>query len=72
MKYNQGLSEQRALSVRDYRVERIESTDGIVAVGSGEWEPIVESYGKSGQALIECLAPNRRVEIDADVRTLEK
>jgi outer membrane protein OmpA-like peptidoglycan-associated protein len=36
----------------------------IVSTGKGSSDPIVGCEGMRGAALIECLAPNRRTEID--------
>ena len=38
----------------------------IRAVGKGESQPLVACKGSKGQKLIECLAPNRRVEIHGE------
>ena len=62
--YNQALSERRANTVRNYLLAQGVEPDRLVAVGMGEDIPLVECKGiKSRKALIECLAPNRRVEI---------
>lgn len=60
---NQRISSQRANSVRDYLVERGVPDERITAVGRGSVEPVVECEGNRGQAVIDCLAPNRRVEV---------
>jgi OmpA-OmpF porin, OOP family len=70
--YNQKLSEKRANAVRDYIVSQGIAAERLVAVGKGEAQPKVECAGvKARKALIECLAPNRRVEIEA-TRSMEK
>jgi OmpA-OmpF porin, OOP family len=62
--YNQKLSEERALAVKAYMVNRGIDGDRLVAEGKGEADPIVVCNNKDKAALIECLKPNRRVEID--------
>lgn len=62
--YNQKLSERRALAVKEYMVNRGVAADRLVAEGKGEAEPVVECTDTNKAALIKCLAPNRRVEID--------
>jgi OOP family OmpA-OmpF porin len=62
--YNQKLSERRALAVKEYMVNRGIAADRLVAEGKGEADPIVECTDKNKAALIKCLSPNRRVEID--------
>ncbi len=64
--YNQKLSVKRANEVRDYIISKGIQADRLVAVGMGESKPKVSCDGIKGRkALIECLAPNRRVEIEA-------
>lgn len=60
---NLKLSARRAEAVRDYLVERGIPADKISAAGRGSMESVVECGNERGQALIDCLAPNRRVEI---------
>lgn len=60
---NQRLSEQRAASVKRYLVGLGLDGSRIETYGVGENEPIVTCDGENGQALIDCLAPNRRVTI---------
>ena len=70
--YNQKLSEKRANQVRDYLISKGIEADRLIAVGKGELVPVVSCDGVKGRkALIECLAPNRRVEIEA-TRSMEK
>lgn len=59
---NVALSNRRAAAVRDYLVQAGVPADRITAVGRGSVEPVAECDGR-GQALIDCLAPNRRVEV---------
>ncbi len=64
--YNQKLSEKRANQVRDYIISQGIDASRLVAVGMGESVPKVACDGVKGRkATIECLAPNRRVEIEA-------
>ena len=56
-KYNQGLSERRADTVKAYLVEQGISADLITTSGRGEMEPVGDNATASGRA------SNRRVEI---------
>lgn len=60
---NLRLSNRRAEAVRGYLVEQGVPSDRITAVGRGDVEPVTECKSERGQALIACLAPNRRVEV---------
>jgi OOP family OmpA-OmpF porin len=62
--YNQKLSERRAQAVRDYLVSRGLRDEAIDARGLGTANPLVNCEGKRSAALIKCLAPNRRTEIE--------
>jgi len=62
--YNQTLSEKRAQAVHDYLVSTGMRDEAIDARGLGPAKPLVSCEGKRGNALIECLAPNRRTEIE--------
>ncbi|OIO66971.1 MAG: hypothetical protein AUJ57_12085 [Zetaproteobacteria bacterium CG1_02_53_45] len=69
--YNQKLSELRAETVRNYLIEAGIPADKITARGVDGSEPITrpgDCQGASGNALITCLAPDRRVEVDVDTR----
>ncbi|HEX6157226.1 MAG TPA: OmpA family protein, partial [Burkholderiales bacterium] len=61
--YNQRLSEQRANAVRDYLVAKGVDVSRIEVVGLGRTVPVKSCLGQKGAALIDCLAPNRRVEL---------
>jgi OmpA-OmpF porin, OOP family len=61
--YNQKLSEARAQAVRDYLVSKGMHADAIDVQGLGAAKPLVTCEGKRGNDLIQCLAPNRRTEI---------
>jgi OmpA-OmpF porin, OOP family len=62
-KANLELSNRRAGTVRNYLVQQGVPADRITAVGRGAVEPVVACDDGKGEALIACLAPNRRVEI---------
>ncbi|MBK5294868.1 MAG: OmpA family protein [Acidobacteriia bacterium] len=55
--YNQGLSERRAQSVRDYMNSQGVKLDSITAQGFGESRPVADNYAAAGRQ------QNRRVEI---------
>ncbi|CNC95521.1 outer membrane protein A [Yersinia intermedia] len=64
---NLALSQRRADSVRDYLVSKGIPADKITARGEGQANPVTGSTCatvKPRAALIECLAPDRRVEIE--------
>lgn len=63
--YNQKLSERRADAVRAYLVSRGMDGSKVESRGYGEAKPVKACPDqKNRKALIECLAPNRRVEIE--------
>jgi len=62
--YNLGLSERRAQAVRDYLVSKGLPADAISSQGLGAANPVVGCEGERGAQLIDCLAPNRRTEIE--------
>ena len=63
-KYNQKLSEQRALSVKSYLVSSGIEANRLGAQGRGAANPVVMCTNKKRADLIQCLEPNRRVEIE--------
>jgi outer membrane protein OmpA-like peptidoglycan-associated protein len=63
-KNNLKLSQRRAEAVSRYLVEGGVPADTITATGKGERESVAECGKKKGKALSECLAPDRRVEIN--------
>lgn len=65
---NAELSEQRAKAVSDYLTGKGVKAESLVVVGAGPNEPVagVECAGKMARKqLIACLAPNRRVAVEA-------
>ena len=66
-KANDKLSLARANAVRDLAIARGVDANSIVAEGKGETEPVTKAEdckgNKKTKKLIECLAPDRRVEI---------
>ncbi|HUQ25141.1 MAG TPA: OmpA family protein [Burkholderiales bacterium] len=63
--YNQQLSEQRAEAVRAYLVSQGASADKIEVFGFGKTLPVKSCREEKGRrAMIECHAPNRRVQIE--------
>ena len=65
--YNQKLSERRAKQVADYLVAHGVDSSIISSSGKGKADPVVQCDGtKKTAKLISCLAPNRRVTIQAE------
>ena len=63
--YNQKLSERRAEAVKAYLVSKGASTDTIETFGFGKTLPEKSCPDqKDRSALIQCLAPNRRVVVE--------
>src|ERR1043165_6275909 len=63
--YNQRLSEKRAGAVRDSLVAQGASAGKIEVYGFGKTLPVKSCRDEKGRrAMIECLAPNRRVQIE--------
>ena len=63
-KYNQKLSERRAVAVKSYLTSKGIDANRLKAEGKGEANPVVVCTDKKRPALIKCLAPNRRVEVE--------
>ncbi|NGM87706.1 OmpA family protein [Parapusillimonas sp. SGNA-6] len=57
-KYNQGLSERRANTVKNYLISKGIPADRIYAEGKGETSPVASNKTREGRA------QNRRVEIE--------
>ena len=63
--YNQRLSEKRADAVRAYLVSKGFDASKIETLGSGKTNQVKSCPDqKNRKALIECLAPNRRVVVE--------
>ena len=63
-RYNQALSERRANAVKAYLTGKGVNGNRLKAQGRGEANPVVECADKRLPALIKCLEPNRRVEVE--------
>ncbi|KPK09292.1 MAG: hypothetical protein AMJ64_00945 [Betaproteobacteria bacterium SG8_39] len=64
--YNQKLSERRANTVKAYLVSKGVAASKVETYGYGKTSPTKSCPGNlSGKALIDCLAPNRRVVVEA-------
>jgi outer membrane protein OmpA-like peptidoglycan-associated protein len=66
--YNDTLSARRAHSVMHYLVAQGVPDGKISAEGHGKSEPVKECDVQARAALIACLAPNRRVEVQVEGR----
>jgi outer membrane protein OmpA-like peptidoglycan-associated protein len=63
--YNLELSQRRAAAVKDYLVEKGVEARRLRASGKGEANPVVQCSDEDRAALIKCLEPNRRVEVES-------
>lgn len=63
-KTNKALSQRRADAVKAYLVGKGVGADRIKAVGKGSSQPVKTCTVKDRAKLIECLEPNRRVEVE--------
>lgn len=71
--YNMKLSERRANAVANHMGVKGVPSDSISASGKGESEPVVmECADSNWKALVECLAPNRRVVVQYPVMVEEE
>jgi OOP family OmpA-OmpF porin len=62
--YNQKLSERRAVAVKTYLASKGVDAARLKAQGKGEADPVVSCTDRQLPALIKCLEPNRRVEVE--------
>lgn len=64
--YNQLLSERRAQTVAKYLESKVNAVYTVMGMGSADPLPNTEKCRaeKNFKKLVDCLAPNRRVEID--------
>lgn len=65
--YNQKLSDERAAAVKDYLVSKGVEPGHVQTEGVGETQPVTkagECAGGKSKSVIECLQPDRRVEIE--------
>ncbi len=60
--YNQRLSEARANTVKAYLLSKGVNAP-IETAGRGKHEPVTSGCSGSGEALIACLQPDRRVDL---------
>jgi OOP family OmpA-OmpF porin len=64
-RYNDRLSMRRAQAVKAYLVSKGIPSNRIYTEGKGKRNPVVTSCNqRNHKALIACLAPNRRVEVE--------
>ena len=61
---NRLLSQRRAETVRSYLVNKGLPASQITAQGMGASQPLVQCHQPDRTRLIECLAPNRRVDVE--------
>jgi OOP family OmpA-OmpF porin len=62
--YNQKLSVRRAESVKAYLVSKGVQPNRIYTEGKGMTQPVKECKDTNFKALVACLAPNRRVDVE--------
>jgi OmpA-OmpF porin, OOP family len=62
--YNQRLSVRRAEAVKNYLVSKGVPANRIYTEGKGETQPVKNCTETNRKALIACLQPNRRVDIE--------
>ncbi len=70
--YNITLSQNRANSVLAYLAQNGIRPASMMATGLGEGFPVVECPAElSGQEEIDCLQPNRRVDVDVEIHNYQ-
>ncbi len=65
--YNQKLSVRRADAAKKYLTDKGIEPNRVYAEGKGETQPLTkpaDCKGKQGKALIACLQPDRRVDVE--------
>ena len=65
--YNQKLSEKRAAAVKEYLVSKGIEANRVYTEGKGKKQPVTGDKckgTKKTQALVDCLQPDRRVDIE--------
>ena len=62
--YNLKLSQRRADAVKRYLVGKGIDGSRLSTMGKGKADPVVQCTEKNRAALIKCLEPNRRVEVE--------
>ncbi len=65
--YNQKLSEKRAAAVKAYLVSKGIDANRVYAEGKGEKQPVTkpdQCKGPKSKAVVDCLQPDRRVDIE--------
>lgn len=61
---NLRLAQRRAEAVRDYLISRGVDPGLIDVTALGAHDPIVNCAGRTGEALVRCLGPNRRTVVE--------
>jgi outer membrane protein OmpA-like peptidoglycan-associated protein len=63
--HNRALSQRRADAVKNYLVHKGLPAESLRAIGKGSADPVANCDGVMKRAaLVECLAPDRRIEIE--------